>query len=106
LGWLSPLKDEDLVTGMSITEKNPFNLTIFFEWVKLVQRVIMVILTIGLIYIMLQLNVEMRGMKIEMNRIANLTEKALDIAKDTRLDIMKQIDEIRRDGLKLRLRIW
>jgi len=99
-------KDEDLVTGTPVTEKKPFNLVIFFEWVKLVQRIIMVILTAGLIYVMLQANVEMKGMKVEMNRIANLTAKALDIAEGTRLDIMKQIEEIQKDGLKLHFRIW
>jgi hypothetical protein len=106
IGYRSPLRDDDLVTGTPVTEKKPFNLAIFFEWVKLVQRVIMVVLTTGLIYVMLQANVEMKGMKVEMNRIANLTAKALDIAEGTRLDIMKQIDEIQRDGLKLHFRIW
>jgi len=96
----------NLVTGTPVTEKKPFNLAIFFEWVKLVQRVIMVILTAGLIYVMLQANVEMKGMKVEMQRITSLTIRALDIAEGTRLDIMKQIEEIQRDGLKLHFRIW
>lgn len=101
---------DDLVTGTPITPKKIYKisnkLSLFFEWVKLVQRLVMVILTGGLIYVMLQANVEMQGLKIEMNRIANLTEKALDIAEVTRLDIMKQIDEIQKDGLKLRFRLW
>jgi len=96
----------NLVTGTPVTEKKPFNLAIFFEWVKLIQRVIMVVLTAGLIYVMLQANVEMKGMKVEMQRITNLTVRALDIAEGTRLDIMKQIEEIQRDGLKLHFRIW
>ena len=100
------LTPEDLVTGTPVTEKKPFNLAIFFEWVKLVQRVIMVILTVGLIYVMLQANVEMKGMKVEMQRITALTIKALDIAEGTRLDIMREINEIQRDGLKLHFRIW
>jgi len=106
LGYRSPPKDEDLVTGTPVTEKKPFNLAIFFEWIKLVQRIIMVILTAGLIYVMLQANVEMKGMKVEMQRITSLTIRALDIAEGTRLDIMKQIEEIQRDGLKLHFRIW
>jgi len=97
---------DDLVTGTPVTEKKPFNLAIFFEWIKLVQRIIMVILTAGLIYVMLQANVEMKGMKVEMQRITSLTIRALDIAEGTRLDIMKQIEEIQRDGLKLHFRIW
>jgi hypothetical protein len=98
--------NDDLVTGTPITEKKPFNLAIFFEWVKLIQRVIMVILTSGLIYVMLQANVEMKGMKVEMQRISNLTEKALDIAEVTRLDIMRQIEEIQKDGIDLHVKMW
>jgi NAD-dependent SIR2 family protein deacetylase len=96
----------NLVTGTPVTEKKPFNLAIFFEWVKLVQRVIMVILTAGLIYVMLQANVEMKGMKEEMQRITILTLKALDIAEVTRLDIMRQIEEIQKDGIDLHLKLW
>lgn len=100
----------DLVTGTPITPKKIYRisdkLSLFFEWVKLIQRLIMVILTGGLIYVMLQANVEMKGMKVEMQRIANLTKKALDIAEVTRLDIMRQIEEIQKDGIDLHLKIW
>lgn len=109
-GYRSPLRDEDLVTGTPITPKKIYQisekLSLFFEYAKLIQRAVMVVLTAGLIYVMLQANIEMNGMKVEMNRIATLTERALDIAEVTRLDIMREIEEIQRDGLKLRFRIW
>lgn len=109
-GYRSPLRDEDLVTGTPITPKKIYKisekLSLFFEYAKLVQRVIMVFLTAGLIYVMLQANVEMKGMKIEMQRISDLTIKALDIAETTRLDIMREIDEIQKDGIDFNIKLW
>ena len=98
--------------GASVTSttsnivKKSFNLSIFFEWVKLVQRVIMVGLTIFLIAVMSNVNTEIKGVKIEMQKLTELTVKALNIAEVTRLEMMKQIDEIQKDGIKFHIRLW
>jgi len=114
IGYRSPLKDEDLVTGTPVKKPLAEKLqktmmkipTVYYELFQIIQRTLMVFLTAGLIYVMLQANVEMKGMKVEMQRITALTIRALDIAEGTRLDIMREVNEIQRDGLKLHFRIW
>jgi hypothetical protein len=49
---------------------------------------------------------EIRDLKVEMQKISVLTQKAMDIAETTRLDINRQIEEIQKDGIKLHFRFW
>ena len=106
IGYRSPLKDEDLVTGTPVTEKKVFNLTVFFEWVKLVQRVFMVVLTIVLIVAFVKTSNEIQALRIETARIATIAEKGVIIAEQSRQDILREIDEIQKDGIKLHFRLW
>lgn len=74
-------------------------LSVFFEWVKLVQRIIMVVLTIGLMLIFRTASYEIRDLKNELQNIAKITET-------TRQDVLREIDEIQKNGIVLHFRLW
>lgn len=88
------MEDKDLVTGTPVTKK-PFNYHLFFEWVKLVQRVIMVILTIGVLITMIHVGNKIDRMRMELNE-AGVTINAM---KDKISDLTTEISK----GFKIRL---
>ena len=68
----------------------------FFEWVKLGQRIIMVVLTIGLLLVMLRASGEIRDMRTELIR----SRISIDSMKS---EIGRLTNEINK-GIKFR--IW
>jgi hypothetical protein len=100
----------DLVTGIPITPKKIYKisdkLSLFFEYAKLIQRIVMVILTIVLIIVFVKSSNEIRALRIETARIATIAERGCIIAEQSRQDILREIDEIQKDGIKLHFRIW
>jgi hypothetical protein len=81
-------------------------LSLFFEYAKLVQRVVMVILTLLLVLVLYRTSNEIGALKIETKRIAIIAENGCTIAEQTRQEIYQQIEEIQKDGLKLHFRLW
>lgn len=77
-----------------------------FEWVKLIQRFVMVILTIALCLILRTTSYEIRDLKTEIKNISAIAERGLITAEKTREEIYQQIEEFQRDGIKLHFRLW
>jgi hypothetical protein len=81
-------------------------LSLFFEYAKLVQRVVMVVLTVLLVLVLSRSNTEIGALRAETRRIATIAENGCQIAEQTRREIYQQIEEIQKDGIKLHFRIW
>jgi hypothetical protein len=81
-------------------------LSLFFEYAKLVQRAVMVILTILLVIVLNRTSIEIGALKVETKRIATIAESGVQIAEQSRQDILREIDEIQKDGIKLHFRLW
>jgi hypothetical protein len=81
-------------------------LSLFFEYAKLVQRAVMVILTILLVVVLNRTSIEIGALKVETKRIAMIAESGVQIAEQSRQDILREIDEIQKDGIKLHFRLW
>jgi len=76
--------------------KVPFNWAIFFEWGKLIQRVVMIILTIALVLVMRTASYEIRDMRTELAKL------------NIQIDVLKtKADEIQKEVQKgIKLRFW
>ena len=102
--------NEDLVTGTPVTQKSVQDVIVYYnkniELFKIIQRAVMVILTIAVLVVMCNVGREIRDLKTEMKNIAVITEKAMKIAEESRQDINRQIDEIQKDGIDLHFRLW
>lgn len=81
-------------------------LTIFFEWFKLTQRIIMVILTVALLLVLRTASYEIQDLKNEIRNVANISERALITANEIRTEINQQIEEIQKYGVKLNVKLW
>lgn len=61
-----------------MTEK----MSLFFEWVKLVQRAVMVILTLAVLYAMFNVGTEIDEMNHELRLVRILSEKTVIVAEE------------------------
>ena len=81
-------------------------LSTFFEWCKLGQRIVMVILTIALLFVMRTASYEIQDLKKEIKNIAEISERALITANEIRVEVNQQIDEIQKYGVNFHLKLW
>lgn len=86
--------------------KKEFNLPLFFEWAKLIQRAVMVILTVALIFGLGNMTREINELGNEVANIRVIAVKAVEVAVETRTEVLKRVEEIQRDGIKFRFRLW
>jgi hypothetical protein len=105
-------KNEDLVTGTPVT-KTPLALRAVLAvpeyWKEIFiyfQRLIMVILTVAVVLSLYKASEEIKALRVQTTRIANIAENGCRIAEETRTEIYRQIEEIQRDGIKLHFRIF
>ena len=78
----------------------------FFEYAKLIQRIVMVLLTVALVVVLCRANVEIKALRVETKRIAGIAEQGCKLAEQTRQDLLREINEIQKDGIKLHFRLW
>jgi len=81
-------------------------LSSFFEWCKLGQRIVMVILTIALLFVMRTASYEIQDLKKEIKNVAEISERALVTANEIRVEVNQQIDELLENGVDFHIKLW
>ena len=109
-GYRIPLRDEDLVTGTPIKPKAIKDIPVWFnkniEIFKIFQRAVMMILTTVLVVAILRTGTEIQALRKETARIATIAEAGVILAETTRQEVLREIDEIQKNGIDFHIKLW